>query len=88
MTCREVAQFLMDYLDGELPGDSVAVFERHLTACRECRDYLDSYQRTIGASRAVFAESEAPCEEPLPADLVKAILASRVTAKPTADSGE
>lgn len=77
MTCREVAEFLMDYLDGELPGDSVAVFEQHLTACRECRDYLASYQTTMSACRTAMNAPAEPSDEALPVDLVKAILASR-----------
>ncbi|MCC6361642.1 MAG: zf-HC2 domain-containing protein, partial [Phycisphaerales bacterium] len=30
MTCKELAEFLMDYLDGELPAETRAVFDRHL----------------------------------------------------------
>lgn len=77
MTCREVAEFLMDYLDGALPAESIGTFERHLAICRECRDYLSSYQQTIAASRASHVQDETPCNEQLPKDLIKAILASR-----------
>jgi len=36
MKCRELADFLMDYVSGELPEESRTHFEFHLTKCRNC----------------------------------------------------
>jgi len=73
MTCREVVEFLMAYLDGELPEEERRVFEEHLAECEECVAYLASYQRAtrLGAT----AWEEEPCEAP--PELVDAILAAR-----------
>ena len=36
MTCREFAEFLSDYLSGELSPETRAQFEGHLTVCPNC----------------------------------------------------
>lgn len=73
MTCRELADFIMAYLDHELPPAQRAEFDRHLAICPACVDYLDSYEQTIRAARS-SADSE---EAAVPEDLIKAILAAR-----------
>ena len=74
MTCEEVTQFLIDYVSGELPPGEHAALERHLGACRACRDYLDSYRKTIAiGKRAMIARSD----EQIPESLVQAVLAAR-----------
>ncbi len=47
MTCRELVDFLMEYLEDELPGDSRRVFEAHLGECPPCQAYLDTYKEAI-----------------------------------------
>ena len=80
ITCRQVDQFLTDYLDGTLPRVQRIRFERHLRFCRDCRDYIRTYQASIRLSRHALAEPPAPAEPP--ADLVAAILdASRTNPK-------
>ncbi|RJP34792.1 MAG: hypothetical protein C4547_10310 [Phycisphaerales bacterium] len=76
MTCQEVAEFLLEYLEGALPVESGAEFERHLAVCPACRDYLESYQSTIELERQAFRQSDGPAAEP-PPELIAAILASR-----------
>jgi len=73
MTCREVVEFLMAYLDGELPEEARRVFEEHLAECEECVAYLASYQRATRLGATAW-EAE-PCEAP--PELVDAILAAR-----------
>ncbi|MGH9176066.1 MAG: anti-sigma factor family protein [Vicinamibacterales bacterium] len=74
MTCRECAEFLADYLSGEVPPDVRATFERHLTRCPNCVTYVEQYRATIEAGKAAF-EHETP--EDFPEELVRAILAAR-----------
>ena len=76
MTCQEILDFLMAYLDGELPGEQTVLFEEHLGACPACIDYLNTYQETIRLGRDACAEDDAPCKE-VPEELVRAILAAR-----------
>jgi predicted anti-sigma-YlaC factor YlaD len=84
MTCREVLEFLNEYLDGNLPLRQRLVFEVHLRLCRACRDYLDGYRKTIHASRTALRTQDRAIDQPLPDDLVKAILAAR-TESPTVE---
>lgn len=73
MTCQECADFLADYVAGDLPPDQLAVFERHLAACPNCEEYMRQYQTTIAVGRSAFEE---PAPD-LPEELIKAILAAR-----------
>jgi anti-sigma factor RsiW len=51
MTCRECAELLMDFLEGELDAQSQANFQQHLKDCPPCIAYVESYQITIQWSR-------------------------------------
>jgi anti-sigma factor RsiW len=79
MTCRELADFLSDYLAGGLTPEIRAAFERHLTRCPACVNYLSAYRATVELNRQAFAtpEAEAEAAADVPEDLVKAILAAR-----------
>ena len=77
MTCRELADFLMDYLDGQLPDAQRREFETHLGACPACVAYLDSYHRTINLGKAAFDASDDPATDSAPEDLIRAILAAQ-----------
>ena len=77
ITCREFEDFILRYLDGELSAQQKKVFERHMKLCRECRDYLEAYRRTVEIGQAVFAEPDESVPDDVPEDLVKAILAAR-----------
>ena len=77
ITCRELEEFIADYLDGALPWRQRLVFRLHLLYCRECRDYLASYRRSIALGKAVFQYPDEPVPEEIPEDLVRAILAAR-----------
>jgi anti-sigma factor RsiW len=76
MTCRELTDFVLDYLAGELPAPLRQAFDRHLDACPNCRVYLATYEYAIKAECLAFGE-ELGAEPPLPEDLVRAILAAR-----------
>lgn len=51
-TCRDVAQFLMAYVDGELSASTQRAFENHLAQCSSCVRYLDHYRRTVALAQA------------------------------------
>ena len=75
MTCQELTDFLSDYLDNGLPPEVRAEFEAHLAVCRDCRNYLDSYRKTIALSQAALRQPVDPDE--VPEQLVEAILKAR-----------
>ena len=80
MTCRELADFMMDYLSGELSSESRAQFDQHLSLCANCRKYLTSYEETVKLGRRAFADEDAALPSDVPEELVKAILAARRSA--------
>lgn len=79
ITCSEFEQFIDDYLDNELTPKQATIFERHLKLCRECREYLKAYQRSIVLGKAVFAENsdDLPIPQEVPTDLLQAMLEAR-----------
>ena len=77
MTCRELTEFIADYHSGDLPLETRAKFDRHLTVCPNCVAYLSNYRDTIALGRRVFTDDDAAVPDDVPEDLVQAILASR-----------
>ena len=62
MTCRACADFLVDYLDGQLDPDVRATFETHLDKCGNCRTYLEQMQQVLAAAGQLAEDSVAPEE--------------------------
>ena len=76
MACKEVIDFLGDYLDRALPWRQRLVFNLHFVLCRHCRRYLASYSETIRLTRAAGREASLEVQ-PVPKALLQAILAAR-----------
>ncbi len=76
LTCRELIEFLGQYLDAELPAGERETFDGHLAICASCREYLASYRETIQLGQRACAPEQEVSDE-VPAELVAAILASR-----------
>jgi anti-sigma factor RsiW len=83
MTCRELTSFIADYLSGELETDTRQRFERHLTLCPNCVQYVADYQRAVALGQRVFSDEAEPATN-VPEALVAAILAAR-TGRPAAE---
>jgi anti-sigma factor RsiW len=77
LTCREVADFLMAYDDGELATPERAAFDAHLAECPDCVAYLQSYRATVALGKRAFADEDAAAAEQVPEKLVAAVLAAR-----------
>jgi anti-sigma factor RsiW len=75
LTCQEILDFLMQYLDGELPPEQLAHFERHIALCPPCLAYMDSYREAVQLSQCACAAETASCKD-VPEELVHAILAA------------
>jgi predicted anti-sigma-YlaC factor YlaD len=73
-TCRELLEFLDEYRSGALDPMRRNAFDRHLAMCASCRNYLDSYQRTVEMERDAFSDPELMSP---PGELLEAILAIR-----------
>jgi anti-sigma factor RsiW len=59
VTCRDVAELLIDFVEGDLPEMQMLTLQRHICACPPCMFYLETYQATIEVTHALP-------EEPLP----------------------
>jgi anti-sigma factor RsiW len=76
MNCRECFEFILRYLDGELPPDEHSSFELHMSRCPPCRRYLAQYKVTVDAGKLACAEPAAAPGQ-VPEELIRAILESR-----------
>ena len=76
ITCRELIEFLDDYVDGCLTRAEHARFEDHLARCEACVRYLRGYRATLRLALAACADAGLDAEG-VPEDLVAAILDSR-----------
>jgi len=63
MTCRELANLLIDYVSGDLPPEHRERLDRHLSLCPPCVAYVKTYHLTITLTRHLP-------DEPLPPQLV------------------
>ncbi len=80
LTCREFDEFIVDYLDHELPWSTQISMRWHQLLCRTCRAYLADYRRTIGLGQSVFDDPESEMPDSVPQELVKAVV-ERLKAK-------
>ena len=78
MTCREFADFILDYSTGELAAPIRGAFERHLSLCPNCVEYLAQYLGAVKLGRAAFVDDEAAATAAgVPEQLLVSILAAR-----------
>jgi anti-sigma factor RsiW len=80
LNCRDFVDFILAYLEKDLPPDQDAEFRRHMAACSACVTYLETYKETIDIGR-MACEADAPVPDDVPDRLVAAILAARRTPK-------
>jgi anti-sigma factor RsiW len=62
MTCRELVEAIIDYLDGDLSQQMRCLVEEHLNRCPPCVHFFESYQITIKLTRQLP-------QEPMPSSL-------------------
>lgn len=74
LTCQACADFLAEYLNGELTPEVRTSFETHLDRCRNCRAYLEQYAAVIKAGQTACERENQLASEAMPEELVRAIL--------------
>jgi len=47
ITCRELAELLIDLVAGELPPEQQAPVDGHLNDCPSCLAFVESYRLTV-----------------------------------------
>ena len=60
VTCREVAEVLIDFIEGNLPEKEMITLRQHICGCPPCHFYMETYQTTIEVTRALPAEPLPP----------------------------
>jgi hypothetical protein len=53
ITCRELVELLLEFLEGELPEERRRHIQDHLRCCPPCMVYLETYQTTIRLTRCL-----------------------------------
>ena len=75
LTCRELAEFAADWVDGTLDATDRTRCEAHVAACPDCATYLRTYAETIRIAKDAHADE--PTSPDVPEDLVRAIMDAR-----------
>ena len=85
MTCRELTDFIVDYLEGGLTPEVHASFEHHLSMCPTCVRYLTAYRATIALGFEAFEDEDVSAEQAgVPESLVRGVLAALNASRPSA----
>jgi anti-sigma factor RsiW len=82
VTCRELVEFLTDYLEGILPEPQRDCFEAHLAECPDCGAYLTTYRETVRIVKTVYLDDPEPVPMEVPSELVRAILSAQRLERP------
>jgi len=60
MTCRELVELVTDYIEGRLPSEESMRFERHLSTCTGCSNFLEQMRQTIRLTGQLREENLTP----------------------------
>jgi anti-sigma factor RsiW len=55
--CEELADSIVDYVDGELPADEAEVVARHLSECPRCRQIANDLEKSLGLARIIWQDN-------------------------------
>jgi hypothetical protein len=61
--CKEISDFLMDFLDKKLPRGEMLIFRMHLLLCPKCRHYMTRYKSSVDIAKNIM-------DDPPPVELV------------------
>ncbi|MEX1040612.1 MAG: zf-HC2 domain-containing protein [Pirellulaceae bacterium] len=77
LTCKQLYDFMGDYLEGNLPPETMCVVKTHLERCPCCLHYLENYHEATRLGIKVCQEEEKDISANVPEELVRAILDAR-----------
>jgi anti-sigma factor RsiW len=55
ITCEQLIEFCLDYIECALPQDEQARFRHHLSLCPHCVTFFETYEKTPKISREALA---------------------------------
>jgi len=76
LDCRAFSEGCGELTEASMSDERRRVFERHLSICRACVEYLASYERTIAVARTACEVDEAALRA-LEDRLIASLLAAR-----------
>ena len=71
--CEQFENFMLAYIEDELPPSQRKVINLHLRVCPDCRSYVAEYRRTLQALKVSKLEDDGSLAD-VPEDLIQAIL--------------
>lgn len=81
LTCKQFDDFMVDFLEHDLPFSQKLGCWMHLKMCRDCSKFVRQYQQTITLGKQAFDNPDEPVPDSVPEDLIKAALAHRQKAE-------
>jgi anti-sigma factor RsiW len=60
ISCQELVELVTDYVEGGMPEELRARFDRHVESCAGCRTYLEQMRVTIRITGTLAPESLTP----------------------------
>lgn len=60
ISCGQIVEYCLDYIEGDLPDEEQTSFRRHLGQCPDCVTFFETYRRTPEISRDVLGMSIPP----------------------------
>ncbi len=76
MNCREFVEFICAYREGELRGEVLREFEKHVAGCKPCVDYLRDYGNVIALAKGAYSDPESEVPDEAPQELIDAVMAA------------
>ena len=55
ISCHQLIEFCLDYVEGALPDDEQERFRRHLSRCPDCVTFFETYKKTPEVSREALS---------------------------------
>ena len=77
--CKSLEKFVVEFLDGQLPKETRLAFLEHIEECKHCKEYLQSYRKSIDLSKAALNSNDTNAtnqDGAIPDKLVEAIMAA------------
>ncbi len=56
ISCKEMVDLIMDYLDGSLDSETSKDFDMHIEGCIDCHAYLNTYKKTVSLTHQISCE--------------------------------
>ncbi|MGY8767158.1 MAG: anti-sigma factor family protein [Pirellulales bacterium] len=78
MTCKELYDFLAEFLEGNLSEEQMRVTKKHLEHCPCCKHYLDNYGEAMQLGKSVCSgDLGEETQVEVPESLIQTILAAQ-----------